>query len=67
MPLKCRVTDILALDISGENIDHTDLHKPLAQNCFLRTSHELCRGGFYRYRFLPHPDVTKPAPIQCKN
>jgi len=21
-----------------------------------------CRGGFYNYRFFPHPDVTKPAP-----
>ena len=21
-----------------------------------------CRGGFYNYRFFPHPNVTKPAP-----
>ncbi|MEQ9553546.1 MAG: hypothetical protein RIM23_28480 [Coleofasciculus sp. G3-WIS-01] len=22
-----------------------------------------CRGGFHYYRFLPHPDATKPAPL----
>ncbi len=21
----------------------------------------VCRGGFYYYRFSPHPDATKPA------